>query len=158
MSRQPESRAETPPADAPKQRVMRLPARVDIAGATVVIRYDQEGPGTLRDGRISASHISEPAEGAGAGAAHGEIVLSPYALEFVAIMALMREVLLLARARYDLRPMTAHVRDTAACTTALLVLTECGVLYPLAEQAARAWVREMTAHAPAVGDAKGAGE
>lgn len=146
----------TPP---PKQRMMILPAQVDIAGVSVVIRYDNEGPGTLPNGRVSESRPVKPAEGEPDDAPkRGEIVLSPYALDFVALTALVYEVQHIARGGYEQRPLTTADREAAVCATALLVLAECGVLYPRAEQAAAAWVASREASAPATGDAKGAGE
>lgn len=163
MSRRPKKSTEaTPTADAaapPMQRMMILPARVDIAGLDIVIRYDNEGPGTLPNGRVSESRPVKPAEGEPDDAPkRGEIVLSPYALDFVALTALVYEVQHIARGGYEQRPLTTADREAAVCATTLLVLAECGVLYPPAEQAAAAWVAARKADTPAEGDAKGAGE
>lgn len=162
MSRRPQKSTAPPPADAtppPKQRLMILPARVDVAGLDIVIRYDDEGPGTLPNGRVSESRPVKPAEGEPDDAPkRGEIVLSPHALDFVALTALVYEVQHIARGGYEQRPLTTADREAAVCATTLLALAECGVLYPPAEQAAAAWVAARKADSPAEGDAKGAGE
>jgi len=162
MSRRPQKSTAPPPADAaapPKQRMMILPARVDIAGLDIVIRYDNEGTGTLPSGYKSMSQPLARAEGEADDAPkRGEIVLSPYADDFVALVALVYEVQHLARGVYRQSPLTTADREASVCATTLLVLAECGVLYPPAEQAAAAWVAARKAEAPAEGDAKGAGE
>ena len=162
MSRRPKKSTPPPPADAtppPKQRLMILPARVDVAGLDIVIRYDDEGAGMLPSGYKSMSQPLARAEGEADDAPRrGEIVLSPYADDFVALVAIVYEVQHLARGIYEQRPLTKADREAAVCATALLVLAECGVLYPRAEQAAAAWVAMREAELRAEGDAKGAGE